>query len=195
MATPTTCTIYTVNADFFPWDGALPEQQSSQVFGLESGPHGSSVPGPGPPLQPEPGGGHLQPGRRRLQLLHPEARPRRRRSVPRQAELHDASGPDRQPARDHLLPRSLDRWGPPKPWAKSSRPTRAVRPPQKSAHQTLPRDPDPTPSTRSARSIWRGRSKGPPSASSRSPPPSPAPMTTAPSSSGSRSTSIRSTPT
>jgi hypothetical protein len=45
MATPTTCTIYTVNADFFAWDEALPDQRSSQVFGLESGPHGSECPG------------------------------------------------------------------------------------------------------------------------------------------------------
>ena len=64
------------------------------------------LPGRSSPLQPEPASRHLQPGRRRLFLLHPEAQPRRRRSVPRQAQLHHASGPDRQPARRHLLPRS-----------------------------------------------------------------------------------------
>ena len=52
MATPTTCTIYTVNADFSPWDGSLPEQQSSQVFGLESGPHGTQCPGQVRPFNP-----------------------------------------------------------------------------------------------------------------------------------------------
>ncbi len=52
MATPTTCTIYAVNADFSPWDGSLPEQQSSQVFGLESGPHGSQCPGQLRPFKP-----------------------------------------------------------------------------------------------------------------------------------------------
>ena len=45
MATPTVCTIYTVNADFFPWDESLPDQRSSQVFGLETGPHGAPCPG------------------------------------------------------------------------------------------------------------------------------------------------------
>ena len=44
-----------------PGTTRLPDQQSSQIFGLNSGPHGSRVPGPGPPLQPEPGRRHLQP--------------------------------------------------------------------------------------------------------------------------------------
>ena len=52
MATPIDCTIYTVNADFSPWDAALPEQRSSQVFGLESGPHGSQCPGQIRPFNP-----------------------------------------------------------------------------------------------------------------------------------------------
>ncbi len=44
MATPTTCTIYPVSAQFFPWNSVLPDQSSSQVFGLDSGPHGSLCP-------------------------------------------------------------------------------------------------------------------------------------------------------
>ena len=52
MATPIACTIYTTNADFQPWDTALPEQVSSQVFGLESGPHGADCPGQVRPFNP-----------------------------------------------------------------------------------------------------------------------------------------------
>jgi hypothetical protein len=52
MATPIACTIYTVNADFAPWDTTLPEQRSSQVFGLSSGPHGAECPGQARPFAP-----------------------------------------------------------------------------------------------------------------------------------------------
>ncbi len=52
MATPTVCTVFTVNADFFPWNEAIAEQQSNQVFGLESGPHGSQCPGQIRPFDP-----------------------------------------------------------------------------------------------------------------------------------------------
>ena len=92
MATPDPCTIYTVNADFFPWNATLAEQDSSQIFGLDSGPHGSRCPGQIRPFHPSLVAGTSNPDGRRLQLLHPEARPRRRRPVPRQAQLHDAAG-------------------------------------------------------------------------------------------------------
>ncbi len=52
MATPIACTIYTVDADFFPWDEAISDQQSNQIFGLESGPHGSQCPGQVRPFDP-----------------------------------------------------------------------------------------------------------------------------------------------
>ncbi len=52
MATPIACTIYTVSAHFFPWDAALPDAHSSQVFGLESGPHGTQCPGQIRPFEP-----------------------------------------------------------------------------------------------------------------------------------------------
>ncbi len=52
MATPITCTIYTVNADFFPWDEALAPQEADQVFALSSGPHGSECPGQVRPFNP-----------------------------------------------------------------------------------------------------------------------------------------------
>ncbi len=52
MATPIACTIYTVSGDFFPWDAARADQTSTQVFGLESGPHGTECPGQIRPFEP-----------------------------------------------------------------------------------------------------------------------------------------------
>ncbi len=52
MATPTACAIYRVNANFVPWDAADPLEESSDVFGLESGPHGSECPGQIRPFVP-----------------------------------------------------------------------------------------------------------------------------------------------
>ena len=71
MATPTACTIYTTKAVFYPWDTALPYQESNQIFGLDPGPHGCRMSRPDPSLQPEPGSRHQQPHRRRLLGLHP----------------------------------------------------------------------------------------------------------------------------
>jgi hypothetical protein len=52
MATPTACTIYTVNAEFYPWNASLAEQGSNQIFSLDSGPHGSECPGQVRPFSP-----------------------------------------------------------------------------------------------------------------------------------------------
>jgi hypothetical protein len=52
MATPTSCSVYTVSATFYPWDSALAEQTSNQHFGLESGPGGTSCPGQIRPFNP-----------------------------------------------------------------------------------------------------------------------------------------------
>ena len=52
MATPTGCTIYTTRAHFFPWNSTLADQESTQVFGLDSGPHGANCPGQTRPFNP-----------------------------------------------------------------------------------------------------------------------------------------------
>ncbi len=52
MATPTSCTIYTVSAEFYPWNSGLAEQESSQTFGLDEGPHGTECPGQVRPFSP-----------------------------------------------------------------------------------------------------------------------------------------------
>ena len=45
MATPSYCTVYTTAAEFFPWNASLAEQESTQVFSLDSGPNGRLCPG------------------------------------------------------------------------------------------------------------------------------------------------------
>jgi hypothetical protein len=52
MATPTHCTIYTVDATFEPWNSELARQRSSQVFGLDSGPNGTFCPPQQRPFNP-----------------------------------------------------------------------------------------------------------------------------------------------
>ncbi len=108
MATPTRCTIYTTRAEFYPWNATLAEQESAQIFGLESGPHGTECPGQIRPFNPSLVAGTSNPTCGCLQLLHTQAEPRRRRSVPGQAELHHAPWVDGEPARCNLLPRILD---------------------------------------------------------------------------------------
>ena len=46
------CTIYTTKAEFYPWNTTLAEQESSQIFGLESGPQGTPCPGQIRPFNP-----------------------------------------------------------------------------------------------------------------------------------------------
>lgn len=52
LATPTRCGEYSVRSSFAPWDAALPEQTATQFFTLNSGPDGSSCPGPTRPFTP-----------------------------------------------------------------------------------------------------------------------------------------------
>ena len=52
LASPNFCTVYTVSSRFTPWNSALPPQTSTQPFGLESGPYGSSCPGQIRPFNP-----------------------------------------------------------------------------------------------------------------------------------------------
>ena len=52
MATPIRCDIYSVMAQFFPWNGALPDVKSTQFFVTESAPGGSLCPGETRPFHP-----------------------------------------------------------------------------------------------------------------------------------------------
>jgi hypothetical protein len=52
MATPTHCTIYQVDAHFFPWNTVLADVVSNQFFSISSGPHGSACPGQVRPFNP-----------------------------------------------------------------------------------------------------------------------------------------------
>ena len=61
MATPPRCSVYTTTGEFYPWNSALAEQESTQVFNLETGPHGGLCPGQIRPFHPSLGSGDLQP--------------------------------------------------------------------------------------------------------------------------------------
>ena len=52
MATPTRCGVYEVDANFFPWNSALPDQRSTQFFSIDKGPHGATCPGQNRPFHP-----------------------------------------------------------------------------------------------------------------------------------------------
>jgi hypothetical protein len=52
MATPTRCAVYVTRAEMYPWNATLPEQESSQIFSLESGPRGTECPGQVRPFDP-----------------------------------------------------------------------------------------------------------------------------------------------
>ena len=52
MATPTQCSVYTTKGEFYPWNTTVAEQESSQVFSLETGPNGFPCPGQIRPFHP-----------------------------------------------------------------------------------------------------------------------------------------------
>ena len=52
MATPIHCSLYAVEAQFFPWNDALADQTSKQFFGLNSGPGGKPCPPTQRPFSP-----------------------------------------------------------------------------------------------------------------------------------------------
>jgi hypothetical protein len=53
LATPTHCGTYAVHTTFTPWDGVLPEQDSTQFFTIDSGPNGTPCPGSERPFNPD----------------------------------------------------------------------------------------------------------------------------------------------
>jgi hypothetical protein len=61
MATPTHCSLYPVSAQFYPWNGALADQTSTQFFNLDSGPGGSLCPPPARPFNPRLAAGTTNP--------------------------------------------------------------------------------------------------------------------------------------
>jgi hypothetical protein len=52
LATPTHCTIYEVEGEFFPWNDLLPQVKSSDTISLSSGPNGASCPSEIRPFHP-----------------------------------------------------------------------------------------------------------------------------------------------
>jgi hypothetical protein len=52
FATPTRCGEYSVDSVFTPWDDQLPDQESSQLFEIKTGPGGAPCPGQQRPFNP-----------------------------------------------------------------------------------------------------------------------------------------------
>ena len=142
-----------------PGTTCSPDQHAAVRRHRLRAPSGRPCPGREAALQPAPRGRHVEPAGRRLQRLPPEARPRRRRPVPRRPQLHDAAGLDRLPARASPTARRPRSPPPPTTPAAPSRRTRAVPPRARSGPPTSPPDRAPTRSTRSARCTWPGRSR------------------------------------
>jgi hypothetical protein len=53
LATPTRCGTYPVNSEFVPWDSALPSQQSTSYFTIDSAPAGGPCPDGARPFDPD----------------------------------------------------------------------------------------------------------------------------------------------
>ena len=130
MATPTAARIYEVEARLLPLErrrcpkSALDADLQPQLRARTDAP----CPGQVRPFKPRLVAGTSNSGRRRLQRLQPEARPRRRRPVPRRPQLQDAARAS--PATCAGSPTARRRRSPPPrrtPGAPSRRP-RAARP-------------------------------------------------------------------
>jgi hypothetical protein len=52
LATPTKCGTYEVKTHFVPWNNALPDQDATQFFTIDSGPNGTPCPGAARPFAP-----------------------------------------------------------------------------------------------------------------------------------------------
>jgi hypothetical protein len=61
MATPSFCTTYPIEGDFAPWNNALASQESTQNFGLTTGPNGAPCPGQIRPFDPSLSAGSSNP--------------------------------------------------------------------------------------------------------------------------------------
>ena len=102
IATPTSCAVYSVEADFIPWNVILSPQKSERFLSVTTGPGGQACPGPVRPFQPRLAAGMLDRARGRLLRLPPEAGQRRRHAVPAGRQLQDAAWIHRR-SRDRLL--------------------------------------------------------------------------------------------
>ena len=195
MATPTHCTIYDVEAHFFPWNDELRRPEiDARSSASTRGPNGARAPARSGPSTRASCAGTSKPVAGAfcdftLKLDRDDG----------DQFLGDLNftmppGLHRRPARHRLLPGGRDRGrGRSNAGTHRAGRARAARPRARSARPTSPPARAPTRSTRWARCIWPGRSRARRSRWRRSPPRSPGPTTTASWSSGSRFTSIPST--
>ena len=162
MATPTHCTHLHVDSRLHPLERSARRQTLAPALQprLAARTGRPARPRSGP-FQPRLVAGTSNPVAGAFSELPPEARPRRRRPVPRRPQLQDAARLHRRPARDQLLPGGGDRRAAASSRAAPSRRARAVRPRARSGPRTSPPGPGATRSTRSGRCTWRARSRAP----------------------------------
>ena len=171
-----------------------PDQTSSQIFGLASGPNGTPCPGQVRPFNPRLVAGTSNPLAGAFCDFHLKLDRDDGDQFLGDLNFKMPPGLHRRPARDRLLPGGLDRRRGPEPRAAPSRPRRAARPPRQIGTTNVAAGPGSHPFHAVGKMYLAGPFKGAPLSSSRSPRRWPAPMTTASSSSASRSTSIPLTP-
>ena len=159
-----------------------------------SGPNGSPCPGQVRPFNPRLVAGTSNPVAGDFSDFIAEARPRRRRPVPRRPQLQDAARLHRRPARDQLLPGGGDRRRRAERSAAPSRRSPSCPASSQIGTTNVAAGPGGHPFHAVGKMYLAGPVQGRAALGRRrSPRPSPAPTTTASSSSGSRSTSTRST--
>ena len=110
-----------------PGTNLLPDQNAQFGLSIDRGPGGGALPGRNAALQAR--GSRPAPRTRTpaASATSPEARPRRRRPVPRRPQLHDAARADRLAARHHLLPGGRRSPPPPQKLGRAEQAARAAR--------------------------------------------------------------------
>ena len=114
MATPTPAPSTRPGPSSTPGTRRSPNRNRPRCSASTRARTATHCPGQVRPFHPRLVAGTSNPARRCLLLLHPQARSRRRRPVPRRPQLQDAARLHRHPARHHLLPRAPRSPPPPK---------------------------------------------------------------------------------
>ena len=162
MATPTACTIYTDQRRLLPLGrDPAPNRTSTQVFGLDSGPHGSECPGQIRPFSPSLEAGTSNPTAGAFSSFTLKLNREDGDQYLGKLNFTMPPGPDRQPARRHLLPGGRDRGGRQHPRQNRAGLPELPRLLARSAPPTSPPARGATPSTRSARSTSPAPSRAP----------------------------------
>ena len=162
LATPTQCGSYPVTTVFVPWNGSLPNQETTFFFTIDSGPGGTPCPGRSVPSTPawSPAPRTTRPAPIRTCCCA--------RRAPTASRTWSTSIPSRRPASRRTSPGSHTAPSRRSPCCRRratralpSAPCRPARRQAKSGPCTRAPAPDPRDSTRPARCIWPDRTTEP----------------------------------